>query len=158
MAANKGNSIVDEVTALAAPEAQRLGLSLWDVRYEKEGSEWFLKVLLDRPEGVSVDDCETLSRILSDKLDEADPIEDSYYLEVSSAGLERAIVKEEHFAYALGKAVLCKLYRPLNGEKSISGILKEKRPDSVLIAGDDGTELVLPLKDIASIKLQITDF
>ena len=105
-----------------------------------------------------MDDCETLSRILSDKLDEADPIEDSYYLEVSSAGLERAIVKEAHFAYALGKAVLCKLYRPLNGEKSISGILKEKRPDSVLIAGDDGTELVLPLKDIASIKLQITDF
>lgn len=158
MAISKGKSIVEEVTAIALPEAERLGLSLWDVRYEKEGSEWFLKVLIDRPQGVSVDDCENLSRVLSDKLDETDPIEDSYYLEVSSAGLEREIVKEAHFAYALGKAVVCKLYRPLEKRKSISGILKEKRPDSVLLCEEDGAETVLPLKDIASIKLQITDF
>lgn len=157
MATSRVKGILETVTNLAEPEAEKLGLSLWDVRYEKEGSEWFLKILVDRKDGVFVEDCEKLSRVVSGLLDEADPIEDSYYLEVSSAGLDREIVKEAHFTYACNKEVDVKLYKPHDGKKSLSGVLKERLEDGIVLLAD-GEEIKLTDSEIAGIRLKITDF
>lgn len=157
MAVSRVKSILDTVTKIAAPEAEKLGLSLWDVRYEKEGSEWFLKVLVDRPEGVFVDDCENLSRALSGLLDEADPIEESYYLEVGSAGLDREIVKEAHFTYACNKEVTVKLYQPLDDRKILSGVLLKRLKDGIVLLVD-GEEKTLKDSEVAGVRLKVTDF
>ena len=109
-------SKVTEVTAaLAAPIVQAQGCSLWDVEYVREAGTWFLRVYIDKEGGVSIDDCEAVSRPLSDALDEADPIEGSYTLEVSSAGADRPLRKPEHFAAFLGSEVEVRLYRPVEG-------------------------------------------
>ena len=104
---------VTEVTAeLAAPLVEAAGCTLWDVEYVREAGTWFLRVFLDKPGGVSIDDCEAVSRPLSDRLDEVDPIEGSYVLEVGSAGADRPLKKPEHFTRFLGEQVEVRLYRP----------------------------------------------
>ena len=101
--------VTDAVAALALPVVESAGCTLWDVEYVKEAGSWFLRVYIDREGGVSIDDCEAVSRPLSDLLDEADPIEGSYTFEVSSAGADRALKKPEHFAKYLGAEVVVKL-------------------------------------------------
>ena len=111
------------VYQLASPIAQSLGLTIWDVRFEKEGSTWILLVVIDKEGGVSIDDCEAMSRPLDKKLDEVDPIEQSYCLEVSSAGLERELNQDWHFEHCRGQDVSLKLIRPYNGEREFTGAL-----------------------------------
>ena len=115
--------LTDEVAALALPFVEAAGCSLWDVEYVREAGEWFLRVYIDKEGGVSIDDCEAVSRPLSDKLDEADPIQGSYTFEVSSAGADRVLKKPEHFARFLGQEAEVKLYRPREGRKSFVGPL-----------------------------------
>ena len=116
---------VTELTAgLAAPIVEAAGCSLWDVEYVKEAGEWFLRIYIDKEGGVSINDCEAVSRPLSDALDEADPIEGSYTLEVSSAGADRVLKKPEHFAQFTGSEVDVKLYRAREGRKELTGVLK----------------------------------
>ena len=115
--------LTDEVAALALPFVEAAGCSLWDVEYVKEAGEWFLRVYIDKEGGVSIEDCEAVSRPLSDKLDEADPIDTSYTFEVSSAGADRVLKKPEHFARFLGQEAEVKLYRPREGRKSFVGPL-----------------------------------
>ena len=115
--------LTDEVAALALPFVEAAGCSLWDVEYVKEAGEWFLRVYIDKEGGVSIEDCEAVSRPLSDKLDEADPIQGSYTFEVSSAGADRVLKKPEHFARFLGQEAEVKLYRPREGRKSFVGPL-----------------------------------
>ena len=93
--------VTDAVAQLALPYVEAAGCTLWDVEYVKEAGEWFLRVYIDKADGVSIEDCEAVSRPLSDKLDEADPIEGSYTFEVSSAGADRVLKKPEHFAVTL---------------------------------------------------------
>lgn len=122
--AEKGKNTVAIVTELVEPIIDSLGLILWDVRFEKEGSAWFLRVFIDKEEEpVSTIDCEAVSRPLSDKLDEVDPIEQSYYLEVSSPGLDRQLRKPEHFAKCEGLDVLVRLIRPYEGVRDFAGNL-----------------------------------
>lgn len=102
MKKNGGNT-VKIVTDLVKPIVDELGLILWDVRFEKEGSIWLLRVIIDKVGGVSVDDCEAVSRPLDKLLDEVDPIDQSYCLEVASAGLERELTKSWHFDECIGK-------------------------------------------------------
>ena len=116
--------ITDTVGAVARPVVEEAGCSLWDVEYVKEAGEWFLRVYIDKEGGVSIDDCEAVSRPLSDLLDEADPIEGSYTFEVSSAGADRVLKKPEHFAQFLGAEVEVKLYRPREGHKDFVGLLR----------------------------------
>ena len=97
--------VTDTVAALAGPIAAEQGCTLWDVEYVKEAGTWFLRVFIDKEGGVSIDDCEAVSRPLSDALDEADPIQGSYTFEVSSAGADRALKKPEHFAACMGQEV-----------------------------------------------------
>ena len=109
---------ITELTAeLAAPAIAEQGCTLWDVEYVKEAGTWYLRILLDKEGGVDILDCEEISRKVSDLLDEADPIEGSYTLEVGSAGAERALKRPSDFQRFLGSPVLVKLYRAREGRK-----------------------------------------
>ena len=147
---------VTEIAAeLAQPFVEAAGCTLWDVEYVREAGTWFLRVYIDNPDGVNIDQCEAVSRPLSDALDEADPIEGSYTLEVSSAGTDRALKKPEHFAQFMGEEVEVKLYRPRDGSKVFHGILTGYENGDVTISVR-GTEMTFPKKDIALTRLYIT--
>ena len=146
---------VTEIAAgLAAPLVEACGCTLWDVEYVKEAGEWYLRVYIDREGGVSINDCEAVSRPLSDALDEADPIEGSYVLEVSSAGADRPLKKPAHFQRFLGAEVDVRLYRPLDGRKEYTGVLKGYDGGDVTIetAGEARTFVK---KDVAQVRLTV---
>ena len=144
--------VTDTVAALAAPIVEEAGCSLWDVEYVKEAGTWFLRVYIDKEGGVSIDDCEAVSRPLSDKLDEADPIEGSYTFEVSSAGADRVLKKPEHFARFQGQEVEVKLYRPREGRKEFVGLLQSwENGDVTLDMG--GAPARFEKKEIALVRL-----
>ena len=147
--------VTELVAALAAPIAEQNGCTLWDVEYVREAGQWFLRVYIDKPEGISINDCEAVSRPLSDALDEADPIEGSYTLEVSSAGADRALKKPEHFRQFLGEQVDVKLYRAREGRKELTGALKAYENGDVTVELD-GTDTLLEKKDVAQVRLHVT--
>jgi ribosome maturation factor RimP len=124
MANKKNGSVADVVTALAVPLAEQLGYSIWDVEYVREGADYYLRITIDNEEGITIDDCETFSRAIDPILDEADPIADSYHLEISSPGVERDIKTPEHIAYCTGEKVEARLFAPLNGSRVHTGILE----------------------------------
>ena len=115
--------ITETVRQFAEPVVQAHGCSLWDVEYVREGADWFLRLYIDKPGGVDINDCEAISRALSDILDEADPIESSYIFEVASAGAERPLKRPGDFEQFMGSPVLLKTYKPVDGRKEFSGDL-----------------------------------
>ena len=122
----KGGNVAEAVRAIAKPIAESLGLELWDVRYVKEGADWFLRIFIDKPEGVGIDDCTAMSRAVDGPLDEMDPIQQAYCLEVCSPGINRQLVRPEHFEAFLGAPVRVKLIRPMeDGTKVLSGVLDD---------------------------------
>ena len=144
--------VTDVVAQLATPVVEQAGCSLWDVEYVKEAGEWFLRVYIDKEGGVSIDDCEAVSRPLSDLLDEADPIEGSYTFEVSSAGADRVLKKPKHFARFQGQEVEVKLYRPRDGRKDFVGVLRSWQDGDVTL--DVGGEpAIFEKKEIALVRL-----
>ena len=144
--------VTEVVAALAAPVVEEHGCTLWDVEYVKEAGEWFLRLYIDKAEGVSINDCEAISRVVSDLLDEADPIEGSYTFEVSSAGLERALKKPEHFARFSGQEVQVRLYRPREGQKDFVGLLRAYADGDVTLEVG-GAPMEFAKKDIALVRL-----
>ena len=148
---------ITELTAeLAAPVIAEQGCTLWDVEYVKEAGTWYLRVLLDKEGGVDILDCEAISRKLSDLLDEADPIEGSYTLEVGSAGAERALKRPADFQRYLGSPVLVKLYRNQDGSKEFSGTLHAydaSSGDVTITVG--GIEKNFAKKDVALVRLRV---
>ena len=143
--------VTDVVAGLAQPFVEQAGCTLWDVEYVKEAGEWFLRVYIDREGGVCIDDCEAVSRPLSDALDEADPIEGSYTFEVSSAGLDRPLKKPEHFEQSMGRQVDVKFYRPVDGRKERTGVLEGYENGDVTVDG-----VRYPKQDIAQVRLHVT--
>lgn len=120
----KGGGTVEAVWDLCEPIVKGFGLELWDVRYLKEGAQWYLRVYIDRQEGVTIEDCENVSRAIDEPLDRLDPVDQSYCLEVCSPGLERELVRPEHFQRFEGWPVMVKLIRPLDsGEREFNGVL-----------------------------------
>ena len=115
--------ITELVTKLALPVVEEAGCELWDVEYVREAGSWYLRVYIDKPDGVDILDCETVSRALSDLLDEADPIEGSYTLEVSSAGAERPLKRPGDYERFMGSPVAVKLYQAKEGRKEFAGVL-----------------------------------
>ena len=149
----QGNTVT-AVRALAEPIAASLGLSIWDVRYEKEGGLWYLRIFIDKPEGVGIDDFEKMSRAINDPLDELDPIEGSYCLEVSSPGINRELSRPEHFEAYLDFAVVIRLIRPdENGEREIAGILKSFEYGKITICDEAGNPHTILKKETASVRL-----
>ena len=119
----KSGSVVQTVRELAEPIAEELGVWIWDVEFVKEGARRVLRITIDSEEGVNIDDCEKLHRAIDPILDEADPIEEQYYLEVSSPGLERELKTEDHIYACEGWDVEVRLYAPLDGTKIYRGVL-----------------------------------
>lgn len=128
---------------------------LVDVEYVKEAGNWYLRAYIDKDGGIAVDDCEVISRILSDWLDKEDFIQDSYILEVSSPGLGRPLKKEKDYVRSMGKDVEIHLYHPLNKSKEYTGILKAYDKESVTLQMEDGSDLVFQKADIALIRLAL---
>ena len=135
------------------PILEAEGFELVDTEYVKEGGSYYLRAYIDKPGGITINDCEKVSRQLSDRLDEEDFVEDSYILEVSSPGLGRQLKKDRDFARSIGEAVELRFYRPVNGVREMSGILKAWDADTVTI--EDETETVVKRQDIALIRLAI---
>ena len=148
---------ITELTAeLAAPAIAEQGCTLWDVEYVKEAGTWYLRVLLDKEGGVDILDCEEISRKLSDLLDEADPIDGSYTLEVGSAGAERALKRPADFVRYLNSPVLLKLYRTQDGRKEFAGHLAaydEATGDITITVGKES--LTFTKKDVALVRLRV---
>ena len=112
MKESKGN-VYESVKAMAEPIAESLGLSVWDVRYIKEGASRYLRIFIDKEEGVSIDDCEAMSRAIDAPLAELDPVKEAYILEVSSPGIERELTRPEHFDRFIGADIMVRLIRPM---------------------------------------------
>lgn len=139
---NKKKNTASVVREIITPVAEELGYMLWDVEYVKEGAESVLRITIDSENGIGIDDCEKMHRAIDPVLDEADPIETAYRLEVSSPGIERTLTREEHFDYCLGALVEAKLFKPFNGQKVIRGILNDNFEDSlVIVCGEDAYEI-----------------
>ena len=149
------SKVTDLTARLALPFVQAAGCTLWDTEYVKEGGTWYLRVYIDKEGGVSIDDCEAVSRPLSDKLDELDPIQGSYTLEVSSAGADRALKKPEQFRQFLGSEVECRLYRPRDGQREFVGTLKDYREDGGVVIETNGSELSFEKQELAQVRLYV---
>lgn len=146
---------VTELAAkLALPVVEEAGCELWDVEYVREAGTWFLRIYIDKDGGVDILDCEKVSRVLSDLLDEADPIEGSYTLEVSSAGAERPLKRPGDFARFMGSPVAVKLYKARNGRKEFAGVLAGYEDGNVTITVGDAA-MTFTKEEVALCRLRI---
>ena len=136
---------------------ENLGLILYDVVYAKEGKDYYLRIIIDKKEGIDISDCEKVNEAINDILDEADLIKDSYFLEVSSPGLERVLRREIHFKENLGKKVRVVLFRPLNKKKEYIGILKNYESETISLELETGEEINFNMKDVVTVKI-VFDF
>ncbi len=137
--AKGGSSTVQHVEALVRPVLEEMGLRLWDVRFEKEGPDWFLRILIDRDEPLDMETCEAATRAIDPVIDAADPIDQSYYMEVGSPGLGRRLTRDEHFEVLKGQKVSAHLIRPdENGLRDYTGELLGKEGSTVSIQTPEG--------------------
>lgn len=146
----KKQNVSDIVFNAVLPEAEKLNLILWDVVYVKEGPSWILRITIDKEEGVFIEDCEKLSRAIDPVLDEMDPIEEEYCLEVTSPGPERILRTDRHLNCYLGKPVKIKLYNSIDGNKEIDGVLLSYSESDIVINNTE--DLSIPRQNIASVK------
>ena len=149
----KKESYKSRVEKHLLPLMEEHGFELVDVEYVKEAGTWYLRAYIDKEGGITVDDCEVVSRRLGEWLDEKDFIEDSYILEVSSPGLGRPLKKDKDFDRSIGEDVDIKLYKPMNKQKDYTGTLKAYDKNTVTVTVEDGTELVFNRPEIALIRL-----
>ena len=149
------SKITDTVASIARPVAEAHGCELWDVEYIKEAGAWYLRVYIDREGGVSINDCEAVSRELDPLLDEADPISGSYTFEVSSAGAERQLKRPSDFERFIGHLVEVKLYRAVEGRKSYVGDLASYDDGAVEITVPGGGSMRFEKSDVAGVRLRI---
>ncbi len=150
---SKREQYEQQTETLLQPIVEGKGFELVDVEYVKEGGNWYLRAYIDKPGGITVDDCEVVSRAFSDILDEKDYIEDAYIFEVSSPGLGRPLKKEKDFLRSIGEEVEIRTYRPINRQKEFVGFLKEYDQETVTIEYEDETTQVFQRSDIALIRL-----
>ena len=147
----KNPSVVTVVTDLITPVADELGYFIWDVDYVKEGTEWFLRIEIDKEEGIGIEDCESYSRAIDPLLDEENYIESAYRLEVSSPGIERSIKNDFHLSKCIGEVVEIKLFAAIDGCKLARGTLFGYDSENVTLK--DESEIVIPRKNIAKMNI-----
>ena len=133
------------------PIIENLGYSLYDVLYEKEGKDYYLRIIIDKQGTIDIKDCEIVNDAINDVLDEEDYIKKQYYLEVSSPGLERVLRKKEHFLKQIGNEIMVKTFKPIDKEKELKGIIKEYN-DNELILTQENKEIRIDIKNIALAK------
>ena len=144
--------VTETVEEMALPITADLGLELVDVEFQKEGKDWYLRVFIDKEGGVFIDDCETVSRALSEQLDQIDPIPQNYYLEVSSPGLDRPLKKQRDFDKYKGEEVEIKLYQAVSGKKKFQGELLGLENNIVSVREDTGQVIGFESDKIITVK------
>lgn len=158
--AGKGNT-VSKVAQIVTPFAAQLGLEIWDIRFVKEGTDWYLRIFIDKDGGVSIDDCVDLTHAITKALDDADPISQSYTLEVSSPGIERELTADIHFEKYIGAKVMLRLIRPIDKVRDFNATLKAYNNGEITFTLENGEELTVNKKEISYVKLDdfnIEDF
>ena len=144
--------IEEKVEQLVKDPIEKLGYSLYDVEYVKEGPEYYLRIYIDKESGIDLNDCEKVSNEINEILDKADYIKEQYYLEVSSPGLNRTLFTEEHYKRFIGREVMVKFTKSVDGKKNIKGILKEVNEDSIVVEAD---QLInIPKDKIKSVNIE----
>ena len=146
--------VTEQVAQFAQPIVESFGCQLWDVEYVREGSERFLRVYIDKEGGIDIEDCEKIHRALDPVLDEKDPIAESYYFEVCSAGLERALKRPSDFERFMGSAITVKLYRPRNGLKEIPCVLRGYEDGRVTVEAGKET-ITFEKSEVALVRLRV---
>ena len=131
-------SVADKVYDLVKDTVESCGVTLWDVRFVKEGASHYLRIFIDKADGVNINDCTDVSHAIDPVIDEADPIDGSYYLEVCSPGIDRELTRPHHFEYAMGKEITVKLFKAIDGKKEFTGVLKSY--DGNITMENDQTE------------------
>ena len=149
------SKLTDKIAEIARPVVEEEGCSLWDVEYVREAGTWYLRVFIDRDGGVSIDDCERVSRRLDPILDEEDPIPDSYVFEVGSAGADRELKRPGDFEQVMGSEVEVKLYRPVDGSKHYTGTLAGYEDGAVSLSTGEKT-LRFPKEQVAQVRLYVS--
>jgi ribosome maturation factor RimP len=150
--------IIDIVPDLLGPFLLENQYELFNIEYVKEGKDWFLRIFIDKADGddrIGIDDCEKVSRYLSEKLDEADLIERNYYLEVSSPGLDRPLLNDSDYSKYKGQAVDILLYKPYEGHKSYTGVLNGLKAGKIVLIDEEGKLLEIPKDKVAKTKLAV---
>lgn len=154
-------NVAQRVKEIAEPYAAELGVEIWDVVFKKEGSDWYLRIFIDKEGGISVDDCVDFTHLITKPLDDADPISQSYTLEVSSPGIERELKVDRHFKKYIGARVFLRTIRPVNGVRDFAGVLKAYEDQKITVETDQGETMTFAKKDISFVKLDdfdINDF
>ena len=152
---------VKRVEEIITPYAKELGLEIWDIRFAKEGSDWYLRIFIDKDGGISIDDCVDLTHAVSAPLDEEDPIPQAYTLEVSSPGVERELTRKEHFEKYIGSAIFLRTIRAIDGVRDFKGTLSAYENNQITVVLPDGNNLTLDKKETVFVKLDdfdINDF
>ncbi|SHI70342.1 ribosome maturation factor RimP [Clostridium amylolyticum] len=150
----KLESLVNDVESLIKPSIEEMDYELYHVEYVKENGEFYLRIYIDSPSGISLQDCEKVSRTISDLLDEADPIKDAYYLEVSSPGVNRYLYTPKHYQDNISKKVLVKTISPVLTKKTHEGILKSFNDNEITIENNN-EEIKIPLDKIKSVNVEV---
>ncbi len=154
---SKSESYESKTEELIQPLVDEKGFELVDVEFVKEGSEWYLRVYIDKDGGISVNDCEDISRAFNEILDREDYISEQYIFEVSSPGLTRPLKKEKDYKRSIGRLVDVKLYKPVDKAKEYTGVLSAFDENTVTLEGDNGDSYTLDRKNIAKISLAFCD-
>ena len=148
---SSGGNIAAVCRALAEPLAEQAGVSIWVVRFVKVGADWFLRVIIDKEEGVTINDCVAMTHLLNPVLDKADPIAQSYCLEVMSPGIERELTRPEHFEAYKGFPVTVKLFRPTeDGQREFVGLLLDA-DEQIVIEDEDENTRTFSRKEVAAV-------
>lgn len=153
------SKVIEVVEQIVEPIVNDLNLELVDIEYVKEGKSWFLRVFIDKDQGIDIEECGMVSEKLSEKLDELDPIPYNYFLEVSSPGAERPLKKQKDYEKAIGKNVHIKTYEPIDGEKTFEGVLTNYTGDTVTVEVKIKTRkktIEIPFEKVASARLAVT--
>lgn len=158
--AGKGNT-VSKVYEIVTPYAEKLGLDIWDIRFVKEGTDWYLRIFIDKEGGVTINDCVDLTHAVTKPLDDADPISQSYLLEVSSPGIERELITDSHFKKFIGSNIMLRLIRPTEKVRDFSGKMISYDEGMITVELPDGEQLTVNKKETSFVKLDdfdINDF
>ena len=148
----KNDALVTQIHEMVKPISDELNYEIYHVEYVKENGEYYLRIYIEKDGGITLSDCEALSRRVSDLMDEKDPIKDPYFLEVSSPGLNRTLFTEEHYKRFIGREVMVKFTKSVDGKKNIKGILKEVNEENIIVETD--TLISIPKEKIKSANIE----
>lgn len=148
----KNDALVTQIYEMVKPISDELNYEIYHVEYVKENGEYYLRIYIEKEGGITLSDCEALSRRVSDLMDEKDPIPEAYFLEVSSPGLNRTLFTETHYKRFVGREVMVKLTKAVEGKKSIKGILKEVNEENIIVEAD--TLISIPKEKVKSANIE----